>query len=326
MPVHNIIAISIMLSGIAVASASAQCVDGQPGSSPSSPIDWEAAAGGKMSFDVASVKTSKPNVGATSAFPLGSGDAYAFTGGRFCVTNLAPIYYVMFAYKLTEPQRQNLASAVPRWVTTEQFDIEAKGPSNATKDQMRLMLQSLLADRFKLVIHRETVQKPAFSLVFAKNGTLGPQLQPHSDKTPCTTTASEGPDAAAPKPLPPSASSGLQLPAIRCGGFITLTSSGPGRTRFGARNITMALFAALLPNPVSGLDRPVLDHTGLSGSFDFSLEFSPDPNPARPDFTPDDTGPTFMQALEEQLGLKFESTTAAVDVIVVDRIERPSEN
>ena len=75
-----------------------------------------------------------------------------------------------------------------------------------------------------------------------------------------------------------------------------------------------------------GIDRPVIDGTGLTGKFDFSLEFSSERDVSRPDLVPDGTGPTFLQALQEQLGLKLQSTITAVSITIVDHIERPTEN
>jgi len=83
-------------------------------------------------------------------------------------------------------------------------------------------------------------------------------------------------------------------------------------------------------SPASGLDRPVFDHTGLSGTFDMSFEWTARPNsvtgPSPPGFTPDDTGPTFFEALQEQLGLKLVPKTGPVDVLVIDRVKQPSAN
>ena len=89
----------------------------------------------------------------------------------------------------------------------------------------------------------------------------------------------------------------------------------------------MGRIADFLKNPYTGIDRPVLDRTGLTGAFDFSLEWSIEPDPAQlPGSQSADTGSTFLQALQEQLGLKLKSTAGPVDVLVIDHVERPSEN
>lgn len=99
-----------------------------------------------------------------------------------------------------------------------------------------------------------------------------------------------------------------------------------GRMAIGARNVTMELIASTLP-PMGNLGRPVLDKTGLTGKFDFTMEFTPQfdgPPPAN--FRPDPDGPTFLEALKQQLGLKLERQTGPVDVLVLDHVEEPSAN
>jgi uncharacterized protein (TIGR03435 family) len=89
----------------------------------------------------------------------------------------------------------------------------------------------------------------------------------------------------------------------------------------------MGRIAGFLTNPFTGVDRPVFDRTGLTGTFDFSLEWSLAPDSAQPlSSQPEDTGPTFLEALQEQLGLKLKSTKGPVDVLVVDHVEQPSED
>jgi len=83
----------------------------------------------------------------------------------------------------------------------------------------------------------------------------------------------------------------------------------------------------MLPNPASGVDRPVFDHGGLSGNFDMSFEWAPRPGgPPPPSFTPDDNGPTSFEALQDQLRVKLDPQTGPVDVLVMDHVEQPSEN
>lgn len=116
-----------------------------------------------------------------------------------------------------------------------------------------------------------------------------------------------------------------------CGALIGgISPSNPGRFQVGARNIPMAMMATSFSIPeVTGIDRPILDKTNLTGLFDFTMEFSPvynGPAPSGGNFQPDESGPTFLQALKEQLGLKLESQTGPVDVIVIDHVDHPSEN
>ncbi len=223
----------------------------------------------------------------------------------FCLTDVPVSWYIGFAYKLNGGQSLSLQPQLPKWATTDHFDIEARAEGNPTKDQMRLMMQYVLADRFKLVVHTETRQLLVFALVPSKQGKTGPQLQPHSDDPPC---ASLLPSAVFPFPC----------------GVPTSTPSG-GQWTMGARNLTMAQIADYLSGP-GDLDRPVVDRTGFSGKFDFHIEFVRQPN--GPDITPkaDPSGPMFLEALRDQLGLNLESTTGPVDVLVIDHVEEPSPN
>src|SRR5262249_12486899 len=125
------------------------------------------------------------------SFPLSPDDAYRPTGGRFSA-HFALITYITFAYKLslTPDQRQSLLSHLPKWVATDRFSIEAKAPTrNPTKDQMRLMMQSLLGDRFRLVAHFESQQTAVLTLTVIKPGQLGPALRLHSEGPPCDAPA-----------------------------------------------------------------------------------------------------------------------------------------
>jgi uncharacterized protein (TIGR03435 family) len=103
----------------------------------------------------------------------------------------------------------------------------------------------------------------------------------------------------------------------------------PGRARLGGQNVTMAFIASSFTIPFLGLDRPVVDRTGLSGNFNFVIEFTPQvdaPLPAGVNFEPDPAGPTFQEALKEQAGLKLDAATGPVDVVVFDHAEAPTEN
>jgi uncharacterized protein (TIGR03435 family) len=273
-------------------------------------------------FDVGSVKPNMSSAVASARFPLGLGDAYV-PGSLFSATNQPLIVYLRFAFKLGQSDLLGLAA----WVYNDRFDVEARAQGNPTKDQMRLMMQSLLADRFKLIRHTEKQAKPVFNLVLAKAGKTGPQLQAHSENGLCATASTPQSPTAAPSDAPPapSSTSGLQLPPIPCGSIGPTPASAPGRGRIVGRRVTIGRIAGFLTNPFTGVDRSVLDRTGLTGTFDFSLEWSLAPDSAQPlGPQPEITGPTFLEALQEQLGLKLKSTTGPVDVLVIDHVERPS--
>lgn len=286
---------------------------------------WERDAGARMAFDVASVKRDMldPNrQSVTSNFPINSGDMYTPNGGFLTATNLPLSGYIAFAYKLGNYQSRLLRSELPKWANIDRYDIQARSAAkNSTKDQMRLMMQSLLGDRFKLMAHFETRQLPVFALVLDKPGKTGPQLQPYPDGFPCDPLA---PTATTPTTGPSQMIEG-ELPVL-CGGLVgELTPSG--RFHIAVRNATIPLIASWLAPLQNGVDRPILDRTGLSGSYDFSLEFTPQiDGPPPPNFQPDQTGPTFVEALKEQAGLKLVRGDGPVDVLVIDHIEELSPN
>ena len=282
-----------------------------------------------MAFDVASVKPTQTRGRPTSNVPL-IGDAYAPTGGLFSATNTSLMNYMRFAFKdikLAYQATPDLAGA-PAWIRTDQYNIEAKAQGNPTKDQMRLMMQSLMAERFKLTVHHETRQLPVYALVSSKKGKLGLQLKPDDGSCSSTPADVQALDTAPRMPAPAqSAASASQIPPIPCGVLIPVPASAPGRLRIAGRKVKLALLAEMAPNPTSGVDRPVFDHTGLDGTFDMSIEWAPRLNgPAPPGFTPDADGPTFTEALQDQLGLKLVPQTGPVDVLVIDHVEQPSPN
>jgi uncharacterized protein (TIGR03435 family) len=287
----------------------------------SSVPDWQTAAGGKMQFDVASVKQNTSDTKAQhSNVDLSNLPVFAPTGGLLSATNLRLPQYVSFAYKLTIEQYLAFDSQLPKWANTNRYDIEARATGNPTKDQYRLMMQSLLADRFRLAIHFETKVVPVLVLVLDKPGKLGPQLRQHLDDPPCPTAiASTGPVAIV----------AGGFPEI-CGKIVNMPASTSGRARVGARDVSMAIIASSMSSlPSLGIDRPVIDKTGLAGTFDSVIEVTPQingPQPPGSTFQPDPNGPTFLEALKDQLGLKLVPQTGPVDVFVLDQVEQLSEN
>jgi bla regulator protein blaR1 len=292
--------------------------------------DRQTKAVGKMAFEVASVKVSKPGTFRPPNFPLDPGDVFRDVrtmerpNGRFSA-NFPLLTYIGFAFKirLTGPQLEAMNSHLPKWVSTDTFDIDARAPGNPTKDQMRLMMQALLAERFKLAVHLETHEVPILAMTLVKPGKTGPGLRPHAEGPSCD----EPPN---PQLFPPVCDA------------MPVTFEGL-QQRGGGRNITAAMIAWRLPS-MGNLDRPGIDQTGLTGTFDFTLKWTPDPTPIGatqtilkkgsasnapvrpPSSEPDADGPGFIQALREQLGLKLVSTKGLVDVLIIDHVERPSEN
>jgi len=262
-------------------------------------------------FDVASVKQSKTD-SVNSNFPLGPGDAYTANGGYFNATGFPLVTYISFAYKLVGNQNQSFMDQMPGWANTERYDIQARVAGNPGKEQMRLLMRALLAERFQLAIHEEERQVAVAALVAVKEGKLGPQIQEHPADAACPLDANPG-----------MASEDPRFPLL-CGGLVGMPPSVPGRLRFGGRNVTLELIGRTL-SPAVASGRPIVNRSGLDGKFDFNLEFLA---PARPgvEEQPDRSGPTFEEALRDQLGMKLTSQKGSVKVYVLDHVERPTEN
>ncbi len=215
-------------------------------------------------FEVATIKPAAPN-------QPGFGASYG--RGMIKIDNMTLRQAILYAYDLRDYQ----LSSGSKWVTSEAFDIVARSESRDAKpDDMRAMLRTLLADRFQLVLRKETKPLPAYALVVAKGGLKLKSAAPGD---------------------PPGTSS--------------------GGSKLSAHGADMKRIADMLAAKVG---RPVVDHTEASGLFNLDLHFAPDNGP------PDIAEPSFTTALQEQAGLKLESTTAPGDTFVIERAERPSAN
>ena len=148
----------------------------------------------------------------------------------FRANNLPLADYILFAYKIAPNQQDLLLSQLPKWAATDRFDIQARAEGNPTKDQMRLMMQSVLAERFRLAAHHETRQVPVFALLVEQPGKLGPLLQKHPEDSVCSNTSFPP----SPPPAAPAQALDSRFPAT-CGGEVPMVPSAPGRVRGGAR-------------------------------------------------------------------------------------------
>jgi bla regulator protein blaR1 len=219
---------------------------------------------------------------------------------------------------------------IPGWTDTERYSIRATAPESIPVTANTTMLLNLLKDRFQLVTHPETRELPVFNLVMARpDGRLGPDLK----RTPaeCVTAIEERIAAAkaangrgAPPPFPPLGDPNGPPPCgfQRMGGGV---AAGSGRT-----------LADLVPVLADLVSRPVIDKTGLTGMFDFMLKFAPESagtpgilkllgiGAPPPTAAVDPNAPSLVAALQEQLGLKLEGARGPVDVIVIDKFEKPT--
>ncbi len=215
---------------------------------------------------------------------------------------------ILFAYDLPS----NQLSGVHGWMDSDHFDIQATTDSNETVKQVEgIMLQALLEDRFHLEVHRETVERPVYDLTVEKEGA---KMQPSKEGS-CTAYFMDSP---APIPMP-----GAPHPTF-CD-FPRLANDGLNWILDG-KGVTIGKLAASLAR--SGLDRPAVDRTGLTGGFDLHLKWAAEvpasaPAPGASDELP---GPSIFTALKEQLGLKLESAKAPVRILVIDHAEQPSPN
>lgn len=226
-------------------------------------------------------------------------------------------------------QAQDTIVGMPNWAVGKAWDIQAEAPGSPTIKQRRLMLQSLLADRFKMVAHHETRQLPVYALVAIKPGKLGPQLHADAANTSCSAASAPqslkndgSPEALALQDL-------QQFPCGRvAGGFLL-----PGdhvQVWSGGRNISMDA----ITNAVGGMeymDHPVVNRTGLAGNFDYTVEW--DSRTDTEDFSAstargpvEPVGNSLLEAMRDQLGLKLDLQKGPVDIIVIDHIEEPSSN
>jgi uncharacterized protein (TIGR03435 family) len=312
--------INLLLGAVGLATLSMPVAFGLA-QAPKEMANWQQAAGGTMAFEVATVKPAEPGKRINANVGLNLDDDPIPPGGRLLVQGTLSAL-IDFAYKIlsTSEQQEAMLAHLPKWVATDEFVVKAKAEGNPTKDQMRLMMQSLLANRFNLTLHFETQEMPALALVLDKPGKTGPRLRSHADGLSCNAKWTPPPDPSSPSVAP--------------GGF--LSSCGANALMFtprrsillGARDVTMGYIANYMPE-WEDFGRPVVDRTGLVGTYDFSLDSIPDNNDAS---TPSanaqlDTGvPTFSEALKEQLGLKLKPTKARVRTVVIDHVEQPSPN
>jgi bla regulator protein blaR1 len=257
-----------------------------------------------LTFEVASIKPSPQNC---PGGPCPSSIMFR-PGDVLHVAGMPLKFLIGFAYQVLDFQ----ISGGPSWIGSERFDIDAKADSHneadslpddpseltdeqrkTSADRMRERLRNLLADRFQLVIRRESKDQQVYALVVAKGGS---KLQ----------ESKEGK------------------------GMMRM-----GRGMLSGQGVEPAFFATTLSQQ---LGRPVVDKTGLTGKYDFELKWTPDPGqgPAGPfgppppgvqlPPPPDPNGPSIFTALTEQLGLRLESERAPAEMLVIDRVEKPSEN
>jgi uncharacterized protein (TIGR03435 family) len=261
-------------------------------------------------YEVVSVKPSKP--GTNGGYTMDTPDGYTAKG-----TSLMILIHYAFGISYDDQ-----FPGAPSWISAERFDVDAKmdgSVANALKklssDDRKLarqqMLQALLADRFKLTVHRETRDLPVYTLVIAKSGSKLKAVK-SDDNSPNRIKDAGG---------------------LAATNVVSMGASGGAMTMTG-QAVSMPMLIRLLSQRVG---RIVVDKTGLTGNFDFYMQFTPEeggllaassdaPGGASPLPASDPGAPSIFTAVQEGLGLKLESGKVSVEVIVIDHIERPSGN
>jgi uncharacterized protein (TIGR03435 family) len=300
---------------------------------------------GQPSFDVATIKPAAPPNGGRIRIGMNGGPGTPDPGRYTCnfcnLTMLLTQAYDVKGYQISGPSSMDEG----------RFEVTAKVPEGATPAQFKLMLQNLLAERFKLTVHHEKKEAQVYELTVAKGGSKMKESEPEPPKDP--TKADD-----APPPLPPA---GRGRPEMGADGFPVLPKAqagrpmmfmGMGRARMQATAESMEEFAKMLSNQVA---KPVTDATGLKGKYDFTLTWDgsrdifgfggglpPPPPPPGGGAGPGagaagntplagasdaETHPTIFAAVQSQLGLKLEQKKGQIETIVIDHVEKvPTEN
>jgi uncharacterized protein (TIGR03435 family) len=282
-----------------------------------------AAYGQSVNFDVVSIKPAPPPV-------VGQGMRVGVTGGpgtkdpgRWTCDNLNLSNLVSMAFELRAFQLNS-----PDWTNNARFNINAKLPEGATKEQFRQMMQNMLIERFALKFHREQKEMQGYELLVGKNGPKFKESEPEKPKDP---------NAEAP-PAP----GFVGRPALGKDGFPEMPPGVPGTIMMNNRarqqwvRVDMQSLAASLSYQAG---KPVNDATGLKGKYDVALFWATSNGPPPPPppsgggsvdiITPasDVSGPTLFTALQEQLGLRLEAKKVTIEILVVDHVEKlPTEN
>ena len=304
------------------------------------------ATGESPTFEAASIKPAAPQTGPGMRVMMRGGPGSP-DPGQITYSNVSLKQVLTNAYGIKSYQING-----PKWLDSERFDIVAKIAMGSTKEQFQMMLQNLLAERFKLAVHHETKELPIYALVVGKGG---PKLKETVDDSAATQGGAAGPggpSGSAPPPPPGSDGAGPVRMKMGADGMPQLP---PGMGKNGLMMMMMNGRLRLVGNgqPVSALTemlgnqlgRPVVDATELKAKYDFTLDFTPEnmsgpmgmmppprphdggPGGGAPMASAPEAGPSIFTALQEQMGLKLEQRKGPIDLLVIDRMEKvPTEN
>jgi uncharacterized protein (TIGR03435 family) len=236
-------------------------------------------------------------------------------GGRLTARNSSLHELVVAAYGLLDHQVVD----GPGWIDEDRFDVDARAGADLSAERARVLLAALLADRFALRTHTESRSLPIYALVPARDdGTFGPQFRRAGAECAPPVPPRDLPPIPPPPPPPPGEQMTLlttawprRCPALIAPGFLSM------------RDMSMDEFAARLP---AFTERPVVNLTGWPDRYDFELQFTPEFLGAARAEAAVSTAPSLFTAVREQLGLRLDARRGPVDVLVVDRVERPKDN
>jgi uncharacterized protein (TIGR03435 family) len=234
----------------------------------------------RLVFEVASIKPSQPGTGIYTIKPLPGGHGYT-------AQNAPAKLMISLMYKV--PMRQIVGD--PDWINSDPFDVEARADHSYSIDDLHVMYQNLLADRFNLKFHWETREGPVYALTIDK--------------------------------------SGLKMKADGTGQAMSIPILPVAAGAFKGTQVPMKYLSYWLGQQLQNDGRPVVDETGLSESYDFTLSFAPQlpPNISRDSLPPEmQELPSIFDAVKQQLGLKLEATKGPVEYFIIDHIEKPSAN
>ena len=293
--------LGVSLLGVLALSVTAATHPSTPARGALSAVEGQAP----IEFEVASIKVHPP-----SADGRFQSSARTQPNGQVTMTNVSVRTLIGRAYPSRGSQQ---ILGLPSWTEGVYYDVIVKANRQVSRDEQVSMWKALLADRMKLSAHYEPREEPSFDLVFARGDhKLGPQMKPSTCTPPIL-----APGAVPPPPQGPTTPpTGAEVMA-RCSGFMST-----GGKMF-APHTTVAVIASFLR---ADAGRLIVDKTGLDGFFD--VEFSYSTARSATAATPADPSdpPELFTAVQEQLGLKLEPSRAQVEVLVIDRVEKPTEN
>jgi uncharacterized protein (TIGR03435 family) len=270
-------------------------------SSAETPAQSPVGSAARATFEVASVK---PNVSNSSTSNSNE------PPGGYVATNMSLRRLIAIAYRMRlQTERDRIVG--PSWIDAARFDINARTPPGSSREQVPDMLRALLVERFGLAAHTETREAPVYALVLARtDGQPGPQLTRSS--LDCSKPQAFRSGAAGP-------GTGVADEKPQCGIISNVDGNG-GVLRGGGRSM-----ADLAGNLAGRVSREVIDRTGLTGTYDFVLRWTPEnfANPAG-NAGPSRDGTLIVTALQEQLGLKLETGRGPVEFLIIDKVDRPT--